>query len=88
MELAQAEEEREDALYQSKIVAKADFDTAVATLHQAQATVMMKQAALEQADANLSYTTIYAPVDGVVISRNVDVGSDGRGEHDRPRPCI
>ncbi len=74
LELAQAEEERENTLYQSKIVAKADFDTAIATLHQAQATVMMKQAALEQAQANLSYTTIYAPVDGVVISRNVDVG--------------
>src|SRR6202034_1501460 len=33
-----------------------------------------KEAALEQAEVNLAYTTIYAPVDGVVISRNVDVG--------------
>ena len=35
---------------------------------------MMKEAALEQAQVNLAYTTIYSPVDGVVISRNVDVG--------------
>src|SRR5262249_15479121 len=27
-----------------------------------------------QANVNLAYTTIYAPVDGIVISRNVDVG--------------
>jgi len=74
LELAQAEEERSNALYQAQIVSKSDMDTAVATLHQADATVMMKQASLDQAQANLSYTTIYAPVDGVVISRNVDVG--------------
>ncbi len=74
LELAQAEEERESALYQSKIVAQSDYDTAVATFHQAQAQVLIKEAALQQAQVNLAYTTIYAPVDGVVISRNVDVG--------------
>src|SRR5581483_2452867 len=74
LELMQAQEERSNALYQSQIVSKSDMDTAVATLHQAQATVMMKEASLEQAEANLSYTTIYAPVNGIVISRNVDVG--------------
>lgn len=74
LELAQAQEECSNALYQSKIVSKLDMDAAVATLHQAQATVMMKEASLDQAQANLSYTTIYAPVNGIVISRNVDVG--------------
>jgi HlyD family secretion protein len=74
LELAQAEEERQSALFQSKIVAQSDFDTAVAAFHQAQAQVMLKQAALQQAEVNLAYTTVYAPVDGVVISRNVDVG--------------
>ncbi len=74
LELAKAEEEREDALYQSKIVAKSDYDTAVAAYHQAQAQVEIKEAALQQAQVNLAYTSIYAPVNGVVISRNVDVG--------------
>jgi HlyD family secretion protein len=74
LELAQAEEERSQALYESKIVAKSDYDTAVAALHQAQAQVMVKEAALQQGEVNLAYTTIYAPVDGMVISRNVDVG--------------
>lgn len=74
LELMQANEERSNALYQSQIVSKSDMDAAVAGLHQAQATVMMKEASLEQAEANLSYTTIYAPVKGIVISRSVDVG--------------
>ena len=74
LELAQAEEERTQALYQASIVAKADLDSAVAALHQAQAQVESKEAALNQALVNLAYTTIYSPVDGIVISRNVDVG--------------
>ena len=74
LELAKAEEKRQKTLYESKIVADSDYDTAVATLHQAEATVQMKEAALQQAQVNLAYTTIYAPVDGVVLSRSVDVG--------------
>jgi HlyD family secretion protein len=73
-ELARVEQDRSNALYTNNILAKSDLDTAVATFHQAQALVMMKQASLDQAQANLDYTSIYAPVNGVVISRNVDVG--------------
>ena len=36
--------------------------------------VAQARAALRQAEVNLAYTTITSPVDGVVISRNVDVG--------------
>ena len=73
-ELAKANEERERVLYENKIVAKADYDTIVAALHQADAQVLLKEASLKQAQVNLAYCTIYAPVDGVVISRSVDVG--------------
>ena len=34
----------------------------------------MKEASLERAKVDLAHCTIYAPVDGIVISRNVDVG--------------
>lgn len=74
LELAKANQVRTSALFTNKIVAQADYDTDTAALHQAEAQVMQKEAALQQADVNLAYTTIYAPVDGVVISRNVDVG--------------
>jgi HlyD family secretion protein len=45
-----------------------------AALKSARAQVDQKGAALAQAQANLNYTTIRAPVDGVVVSRAVDVG--------------
>ncbi|MCL2778194.1 MAG: efflux RND transporter periplasmic adaptor subunit [Polyangiaceae bacterium] len=48
-------------------VAKASTDLAVANLAQA-------DAALHQARVNLSYTDIFSPIDGTVISRSVDVG--------------
>jgi HlyD family secretion protein len=74
LELAKANEERSTILFTNRIVAQADQDTAVANYHQADAQVQLKQAALSQAQANLAYTTIYSPVDGIVLSRNVDVG--------------
>src|SRR6201999_2919063 len=43
-------------------------------LHQAQATVKIRQAALDTAKVNLDRCTIMSPVDGIVISRSVDVG--------------
>jgi HlyD family secretion protein len=45
-----------------------------AALKSARAQVDQKTAALAQAQTNLDYTTIRAPVDGVVVSRAVDVG--------------
>ena len=45
-----------------------------AALKSARAQVDQKTAALAQAQANLDYTTVRAPVDGVVVSRAVDVG--------------
>jgi HlyD family secretion protein len=73
-DLAKVEEERANALFSNSIMAKSDYDSAVATAEQAVATITIKQAALDQANANLDYTSIYSPIDGVVISRNVDVG--------------
>lgn len=45
-----------------------------ASLKAAQAQVVQSQASLNQTRVNLSHTVIAAPVDGIVISRNVDVG--------------
>lgn len=72
---------RAHELLGTKLIAQADFDTAEATLLAARADVTagaalvaQATAALEQARLNLRYTTIVSPIDGVVISRNVDVG--------------
>ncbi|MBI4637201.1 MAG: efflux RND transporter periplasmic adaptor subunit [Candidatus Rokubacteria bacterium] len=54
--------------------AEAQLRVAEAMLQSARAQVAQKQAALQQALIDLEHTTIRAPVDGVVVSRAVDVG--------------
>jgi HlyD family secretion protein len=54
--------------------AQADLDQAMANLHQAEASVKIKQGALDKARADLVHCTITSPIDGEVISRSVDVG--------------
>lgn len=53
---------------------KAAVDGAVAAVAQAKAEVMLKEAAVAVARANLNYTVIRSPIDGTVVARNVDVG--------------
>jgi HlyD family secretion protein len=74
LELQQVEAKRSKTLFDSKLVSNSDYDQAIASLHQAEAMVKIKQAALERSKLDLDHCTIYAPVDGIVISRNVDVG--------------
>jgi HlyD family secretion protein len=74
LELAQIQAKRATELFGNKLISESDYDTAAATLHQAEAMVQIKQAALDNARVNLSRCTIYSPVDGTIISRNVDVG--------------
>ena len=55
-----------------KAVAQITVDTA--KLHQAQAQVAQAQASLKQLQEQLSYTIITSPMDGVVLSRDVELG--------------
>lgn len=52
----------------------AAYDAARASLASAQASLAVAEAVLGQAETNLGYTTIVSPIDGIVISRDVDVG--------------
>lgn len=72
--LAEVQARRADELYTNRLISASDQDTAQAQLLQAKAQVQSDEATLKSAQVQLSYCTIYAPVDGVVISRNVDVG--------------
>src|SRR5580704_4073648 len=74
LELAQVNAKRAQELVDGKLIPRSDYDTAIATLHQSEAMVKVDQAAVEKARVNLAYCTIYSPVDGTVISRNVDIG--------------
>jgi len=74
LELAQLSADRAKALQAEKLSAKADYEKAVADLHQAEAAVKISEGALKKTRVDLARCTIYAPIDGIVISRNVNVG--------------
>ncbi len=73
-ELAKVNAARTQELFAKKNSSQQDLDQATATLHQAEGNVKIKQGALDRAKADLDHCTITSPIDGVVISRNVDVG--------------
>jgi HlyD family secretion protein len=65
---------REQSLAAAIVAAQAQLRVAEAALAAARAQVQQKLAALRQAELDLEHTVIRAPVDGVVVSRQVDVG--------------
>jgi len=73
-ELAQLNAERAKTLQSEKLNAKAEYEKAVADLHQAEAAVKVNEGSLKKAEVDLARCTIYAPIHGIVISRNVNVG--------------
>jgi HlyD family secretion protein len=73
-ELQQANLQRAEKLYTNNLISGSDYDTAVATRDEAAAQVQIQQASVTNATANLGYCKILSPVDGVVISRAVDLG--------------
>ncbi len=54
--------------------ARAQVGVDTAKLKQARAQVLQSQASLKQLEEQLSYTTIVAPMDGVILSRDVEMG--------------
>ncbi len=61
-------------LFTNNLIAGSDYDTALAQWQQASAQVQIQEAAVTNATANLAYCKILSPVDGVVISRAVELG--------------
>ncbi|MCI7486228.1 MAG: efflux RND transporter periplasmic adaptor subunit [Alphaproteobacteria bacterium] len=64
--------------------AERDYDNAVAQLALEQAQVKQAQASLDSAQTELSYTEIKAPVDGIVISKSVEVGQTVAASFETP----
>lgn len=62
------------SLRENELVPQSDLDQALAQLAQAEAQVQTRTASVESAKIDLSRCTIYSPVDGIVLSRQVDVG--------------
>jgi multidrug efflux system membrane fusion protein len=72
---AQAQAERNERLFQAGIISKDQYDTVRTTARAQEATVRADQAAIENAKVNLSYCSIYSPIDGRTGSYQVYPGN-------------
>jgi HlyD family secretion protein len=89
VETAHAALDRTQKLFDSNLASRADLDTArgsylsfkaqydaaLANVGSQQANIAAGTAQLNQSTANLGYTKIYSPVDGVVVTRGIDPGA-------------
>jgi HlyD family secretion protein len=66
--------DRAQYLFNETIKTKNDLEQAQVNYELAQADLKSTKSSLERARINLNYATIYAPIDGIVIARNIDVG--------------
>jgi len=71
---AQRDSARVRDLFSQNLAAQADYDNALTAVELARAGMQQAQAQLSRARTNLAYSVITSPIDGVVISRNVDAG--------------
>jgi len=71
---AQDDYNRNKQLLDAKVITAQEFSTVQSNFSVQQATVKSARIALDRAKQNLSYTQIYAPIDGVIVERDVDVG--------------
>ncbi len=73
-QLSKKEYERTLSLFQKNMVSESEKDISLTNYELARAQEKSAQANLDRAKTNLDYATIASPINGVVISRNVDVG--------------
>ncbi|MCC6414726.1 MAG: efflux RND transporter periplasmic adaptor subunit [Opitutaceae bacterium] len=66
--------ERVRELRKQNLVSQQELDQAEANLAQADAGLLTREASVENAKVDLSRCSIYAPVDGIVLDRQVEVG--------------
>jgi len=79
--LAEKELKRGEQLLKTNMISESEYDalvssrdSLVAQLKTAEAAILQSEASLQLSTANLGYTRICSPVDGVIIERNVDEG--------------
>lgn len=74
VDLTEKQFTRMDTLFHARVASKNDYDLAYGSYGAAKADLLAALATLDHEKTNLRYTTIKAPINGTVISRNVDVG--------------
>lgn len=76
--------QRYKTLYDKGLVSADEYETALLAYQQAQDAVTQQRESLQQAQTNLGYATITSPVDGVVLSREVEEGQTVASSFETP----
>ncbi len=71
---ADADEKRALDLFNKKVISDQERDTAIAAAGSTRANVQADEAAVKQADLNLGYTRVTAPIDGIAAIATAQVG--------------
>ena len=76
--------QRQKALFDEDVISKSDFEEAEFNYNTAKISVDQALSDLEEAQTNLGYADIYSPIDGVVLSREVDEGQTVAASFEAP----
>lgn len=85
LELKQLNERRSKDLLAQKLIAQSDYDQVRADLRQTEALVKNREASHKSAQVDLERCTITSPIDGIVISRAIDVGQTVQASFSAPK---
>lgn len=72
---AKREFDRATFLFENKVIAQVDYDLALTTYQTAKSNVVSAKSMVNKAAINLRYCTIKAPISGLIIARNVQIGN-------------
>jgi len=75
---------RQKKLYEEEVISQADFDDAEYNFNNSKISVTQALSDLQEAKTNLSYADIYSPIDGVVLSKEVDEGQTVAASFETP----
>lgn len=75
---------RMKALHDKGLISDNEFDTAELSLRQAESTYAMRQESVAKAQTDLGYAIITSPIDGVIISKDVEEGQTVAASYSTP----
>ncbi|PKB44382.1 HlyD family secretion protein [Cellulophaga sp. RHA19] len=76
--------DRQKTLYDNQVISKSDFDDAAYAYQTAKGTVTQRYSDLQSAITNLGYANIYSPINGVVLSRDIEEGQTVAASYSTP----
>ncbi|GAA3514375.1 efflux RND transporter periplasmic adaptor subunit [Aquimarina addita] len=76
--------DRQKTLFDSQVISKSDFDDALYNYETAKGTATQRYSDLQSAKTNLGYASIYSPIDGVVLSKDIDEGQTVAASYSTP----